>query len=77
MMQLWDFAPIYMKISCYAVFFFAGTQSTSPLPTVLTHRDLMNEVGAVIPAKWRFVGNELELQHDQLDAIEREQNGTL
>ena len=37
----------------------------------------MNKVGAVIPAKWRFVGSELGLQHDQLDAIEMEQNGTL
>lgn len=37
----------------------------------------MNEVGAVIPVKWRFVGSQLGLQPDQLDAIEREQNGTL
>ena len=50
---------------------------TSPLPTVPTHKDLMNEVGAVIAVKWRFVGSELGLQVDQLNAIEREQNGTL
>ena len=54
---------------------FSGTHRTIPLPTVPTHKDLMNEVGAVISSKWRFVGNELGLQIDQLDAIEREQNG--
>ena len=70
------FVPV--KVShCMLLISFAGTCRTVPLPTVPTHKDLMNQVGAVIPAKWRFVGSELGLPHDQLDAIEREQNGIL
>ena len=50
---------------------------SSPLPPTPTHKDLMNEVAVKIPTKWRFVGIELGLQPDQLNAIEVQQNGIL
>lgn len=68
---------LHGKVPHYAVFLFAGTCRTSPPPIVPTHKDLMNKVGAVIPAKWRSVGIELGLHPDQLETIEREQNGIL
>ena len=37
--------------------------------------DLMNEIGAVIPAKWRAVGVQLGIDSDVLDGIQNQNAG--
>ena len=41
----------------------------------LQHCDLMNDVAAVIPAKWRLVGVQLKLPNGMLDEIQAQNAG--
>ena len=49
---------------------FIGTRSSEP-----TMEGLMNDVAAVVPAKWRFVGIQLKVPQRDLDDIQSQMAG--